>query len=342
MSSNGTPNPNPQPQTAPQIEPEYKPIVDLLNAASQLAERNQLDPAEGAIASAEAALAGLPQPLRDAARGLAIAAALSEGRGQVALRRGDFQGAHTHLGQAEALRQREEAAGGRPNPLARAVSNLNLSSAAQRLGLIPEALEHNARCQALLRETTDPNAQVFLAASLESRGTLLAQTQQFEAALVALEDARQIAAPLAEKGTGPGRSLLAEILVNQARVQHQLKQPTKALELAATAAEVSWQQLEATQFRDQQAASLYIAAEMNQVAFAELVGTFAKAEDALFRVIKLIGPEQRVVERGIAFYTNILTKTDAELEAGDLPRDECEESLGRLRAMVRPAQAPVS
>lgn len=340
MTSNGQPNPNPNP--APQIEPEFKPIVDLLNAASALAERGQLEPAEGAIASAETALGSLPATFREQARGFAIAAALSEGRGQIALRRNDFQAAYTHLSQAENLRQREEALGGRPNPLARAVSNLNLSSAAQRLGHIQESLEHNARCQKLLHETTDPSARIFMAASLEARGTLLAQTQQFEEALATLTEARGVAAPLAEGGIGPARSLLAEILVNEARINHQLKNPARSLELAASAADIAWQQLESTQFRDQQAASLYIAAEMNQVAYSELVGVFAKGEDALFRVIKLIGPEPRVVERGIGFYNTLLAKTDAELEAGDLPRDEVEESLGRLQAMVKPAPAPVS
>jgi len=331
-----TSNEQPGQDAKPPIEPEFLPIIEILNGASGLAEKGELDVALERIGAAEAALMTVAEPLRESPRGIALAAALCEGRGQVGLRKQDFATAYTFLGQAETLRQREEALGGRPNPLARAVSNLNLSSAAQRMGHLPEALEHNTRCQLLLTQTREPSAALFMAASLEARGTIFAQLQRFEDALEAFIAAQAAATPLLEAGLAAARPLLAEVYINTARVQHQLKQSVEALETAGKAADVAWQQLEANQFKDQQAGSLYISAEMNQVAYAEAVGSFARAEDAIFRVLKLIGPDPRVVEHGVGFYTRLLAKTDAELDVGDLPRDEVEESLGRLQAMVKP------
>lgn len=321
-------------KSTPPLEPEFIPVVDGLNEAAALAEKGEFDAALARLGVAEGALPGIPEVLRGSARGLALTAALAEGRGQIGLRQNDFESAYRFLGEAEQLRQKEVALGGRPNPLARAVSNLNLSSAAQRLGHIPEALEHNARCRALLAETDDPNARIFVAAAAEAHGTLLAMSERFDEALVPLGDGLTVAREMADAGFGPARTLTAEILVNKARVHHLLKQSDDAMTLTTEAAEIAFSQLEASQFRDQQAASLYISAEMNQLNYAEALGSFAKGEDALFRVLKLVGPNPRVIERGMAYFKGLLDKDDAALEAGDLPRDEVEESLGRLEAML--------
>jgi tetratricopeptide (TPR) repeat protein len=329
-------NEQPTADAKPTLEPEFKPVIDLLNGASALAEKGQLDAALTAIGAAESTLVALPEELRQRPRGFAIAAALCEGRGQIALRKQDFAGAHGHLEQAEALRQKEVEAGGTPNPLARAVSNLNLSSASQRLGKLDDALVQNARCLQLLAEAKEPQAALFMAAALEARGTLFAGQKRFDEALEAIEHARNTAQPLVDGGVAAARPLLSEIFINAARVTHALSRTAESIDLAQKAADVAWQQLEASQFKDPQSASLYVSAEMNQVAYAEALGAFARGEDALFRVIKLIGPDPRVVEHGIGYYTRLQALTDAQLEAGDLPRDEVEESLAKLKAMVKP------
>jgi hypothetical protein len=333
----------PQPR---KLDPRYEPVVNLLNESAAVAGEGRFPEALEKLGAAEAALGKLPAALQHGPAGFALRAATREGRGQMAMRQGDMQAAFAQLSEAELLRQCEIALGGRPAPLPRAVSNLNLASASQRIGRIAEGLVANARCLELLSTVpVDANNAVFGAAGLEARATMLAQLGQVAGALEAFEAARSRAALLLENGHPQARSLLAEILVNASRLQFQEKQVDAAMAMATEAADLAFAALEASQFKDSQAANLYVAAEMNQVAYGEAAGAFSRAEDALFRVVKLIGPNPQVVERGVAFYSRLLTLSDEVLEAGGLPREECVESLARLRAMVPAGQqtgAPVS
>ncbi len=339
---------NPTPTSEPQsrkLDPRLEPIVAMLNEASAIAGEGRIPDAQARLGDAEGALAALPVELQSTPAGLAIRAATHEGRGQTALRANDMQGSFAHLMEAEALRQREIALGGLPAALPRAVSNLNLASAAQRVGRLPEALVANARCLDLLAGLPfDANTAVFWVAALEGRATILAQAGQVVPALEAFGAARARVNVLLEKGHPQARVLLAEILVNASRLYFQEKQVEVAIAQAAEASEVAFAALEASQFKDGQSGNLYVAAEMNQVAFCEAAGAYSRAEDALFRVVKLIGPNPQIVERGVGFYNRLLGMTDAALEAGGLPRDECVESLARLHAMVpaNTATAPVS
>jgi hypothetical protein len=335
-------SPEPQPR---RIDPQFEPVVALLNEASTIAGEGRIPDALARLGDAEGTLAALPAALQATRTGLALRAATHEGRGQIALRQGDMQGAFGQLGEAEALRQREITLGGLPAALPRAVSNLNLASAAQRIGRLPEALVANARCLDLLSGLpVDASTAVFGVAALEGRATILAQLGQVAPALEAFAAARARAIALHQKGHPQARVLLAEILVNASRLHFQEKQVEAAMAQAAEAAEVGFAALEASQFKDSQSANLYLAAEMNQVAFSEASGAFSRAEDALFRVVKLFGPNPQVLERGVALYNRLLALSDDALEAGGLPRDECVESLARLQAMAsaKAAAAPVS
>jgi hypothetical protein len=61
-------------------------------------------------------------------------------------------------------------------------------------------------------------------------------------------------------------------------------------------------------------------------------GQFAQAEDVLHELIIDTDGDAQVVDEGIAFYEWLLTLDDAELDTGNLPRAEVEESLAALRA----------
>ena len=58
-----------------------------------------------------------------------------------------------------------------------------------------------------------------------------------------------------------------------------------------------------------------------------IIGKFAKAEDLLFEMIK---EDPAFAEEGKRFYTQLLKRTDQELEQGNLPRAEVLESLAQL------------
>ena len=66
--------------------------------------------------------------------------------------------------------------------------------------------------------------------------------------------------------------------------------------------------------------------------FYETIGDFAEAEDFLYEWLDVepLDDTLNFVEVGEAFYRRLLQKTDAELEAGNLPREEVEAALQEL------------
>lgn len=66
------------------------------------------------------------------------------------------------------------------------------------------------------------------------------------------------------------------------------------------------------------------------VAYHELRGEYSSAEDRLFELSATESSE--ALEIGVSFYERILSRTDDELERGNLPRSEVEEGLEELRA----------
>lgn len=67
--------------------------------------------------------------------------------------------------------------------------------------------------------------------------------------------------------------------------------------------------------------------------YYEDTGQFASAEDTLHDLLENPHVRQTVITEGISFYEWLLTLGDDELEAGNLPRTEVEESLMQLREL---------
>lgn len=64
------------------------------------------------------------------------------------------------------------------------------------------------------------------------------------------------------------------------------------------------------------------------VKYFESTGRYDRAENTVFEIVD---EDDSYLEEGISFYERLLSKTDAELEDGGLPRSEVEESLAELR-----------
>jgi hypothetical protein len=64
----------------------------------------------------------------------------------------------------------------------------------------------------------------------------------------------------------------------------------------------------------------------------ELIGDFAKAEDALFALLEAEADNAALLELGVAFYERLSRRSDAELVLGNLPREEIQSGLAELRA----------
>lgn len=77
--------------------------------------------------------------------------------------------------------------------------------------------------------------------------------------------------------------------------------------------------------------------------YYEQSGSFDKAEDILHELVNQQYPN--TLAEGTAFYTRLLDKSDADLLAGNLPRDEVKDGLvqlrGRLTAKIS-VEAPAS
>lgn len=65
--------------------------------------------------------------------------------------------------------------------------------------------------------------------------------------------------------------------------------------------------------------------------YYEHLGKYAKAEDILFEQVEADTTNRALIERGQAFYQRLLTKSDADLLAGDLSREEAREGLEQLQ-----------
>ncbi|MCC6607282.1 MAG: hypothetical protein IT327_29005 [Anaerolineae bacterium] len=64
-------------------------------------------------------------------------------------------------------------------------------------------------------------------------------------------------------------------------------------------------------------------------------GQYDEAENVLFDALEETPEDEATIKMGITFYQLILKESDAQLEAGNLPRDEAKASLAELQAASR-------
>ncbi len=326
-------------------------VTELVKLAIKSAETGNWEAAS--LHLDEAANSYQPIPADDPALGgkrdaryLGVGASIAEGKGQLALRGGQVEEGVLHLEAAVKLRLEEEAAGGSPPPLSLSIGLVNLTGACHRLGRFDDALRYNGLAIERLKPLDIPPARIFLAAAIEGRGNLLSQLNRHAEAMPALYESGALAAQLAAAGLQGAPQLLTEVLVAHARAAAKAGDLLEAMRLSQGAADVAWDRFEKNPQGDREAISHFVAAQMNLLGFAEACGRYAQGEDALFKVLRIVGPDPRVLARGKAFYDGLKKLDDAKLEAGNLPRDEVEESYAQLQrfaaAAAQAAQRPAS
>lgn len=323
---------------ATERESKLTAVTAMLQQAIKFAEKGDWQSAGKHIDEAEQAFLTIPDEREP--RWLGLAAAIAEGRGQLFLRFGKTPEAVPHLEKGIELRREEKQAGGNPPPLSVPIAYVNLTGALHRMGQPEKALEYNVLARAELTPVDAPPARIFLAAAFEAGANLLSQLDRHDEAKALFAEGLAIAEDLAGKKMPGVAQLRTEILVAAARAAGKAGQLGEAIAHCARAADLSWERYEQEPQAAREAITHFVAAQMNLLAFAELAGRYAEAEDALFKVVRLIGPEPRVIERGLKFYEALKTIDDARLEAGNLPREEVEEShiqLLQIAAQARPA-----
>lgn len=75
---------------------------------------------------------------------------------------------------------------------------------------------------------------------------------------------------------------------------------------------------------------IYVISQINLISYSEKLGQFADAEDSLWKAIEIIGNDPRLLKRGKDFYEFCKKQSDKRLEAGNLPRDEVNQSYKEI------------
>jgi tetratricopeptide (TPR) repeat protein len=303
-------------------------VTAVLQRAIKSAETGDWASAQTLLDAAHVDLATVPEDREP--RRLGLAAALSEGKGQVALRNGKADEAIPHLELALKLRRDEQDAGGTPPPLSVPVGFVNLTGAYHRLGRVEDALRANLEARAHLEKLDLPPARFFLATSYEAGANLLSQLGRHTESMATFEQGLTLARAMSAQKLPGALQVRTELLVAAARAAGRAGLNEQALGFCAEAADVAWDRFEMNPKGDRDAMSHFVAAQMNLLGFAEACGRYAAGEDALFKVLRLIGPEPRVLERGLRYYESLKTLDDDKLAAGNLPRDEVDESHAQL------------
>jgi tetratricopeptide (TPR) repeat protein len=303
-------------------------VTALLQRAIKGAETGDWANTSELLKQAESAFREVPED-RDPKR-LGLAAAIEEGHGQVALRNNKAEDAIPRLEAALRLRAEEQAAGGTPPPLSVPVGLVNLTGALHRLGRVEDALNANLEARRHLEKLPLPPARFFLATSYEAGANLLSQLGRHSESMETFEKGLALARELTAQKLPGALQVRTELLVAAARAAGRAGMNEQALGFCAEAADVAWDRFEQNPKGDRDAMSHFVAAQMNLLGFAEACGRYAAGEDALFKVLRLIGPEPRVLERGLRYYEALKQLDDDKLSAGNLPRDEVEESHAQL------------
>ncbi len=316
---------------------------ERLDAVRQLVEQANKLSQSGDTAAArrrldEAGMSLTPLGDDDDVARLAVAASVHEGKGQIALSVGRLDEAYFQLTQAVDLRNREGRVSGEPRLLNLAISHMNLSSACAQLERSDEALAENERALAALDGLGDaPTAKFMRVAFLQARAMLFATLGDADQSITYYDHAIEVAEGLLTEDDAAEElpELLTQIRISASVTRHEHDRHAEARDQALRASAEAWDRFEVT--GSDHAIGQYLTSEMNLVAFCEAGGDFAGAEDALFRVLKLVGPQAEVLARGRQLYQALLRLDDAALEAGNLPRDEVEESLGEIERMIAEA-----
>lgn len=167
-------------------------------------------------------------------------------------------------------------------------------------------------------------------ARLSTEGLLTRLTWGVEAAMLGRTKAVVVAALLKEAGSlhtaeeQPDESYACHLSALELLLTVYLQSPQTPLPDYAPSVEVLTAAL----------ADYMLPLETNRLLFAyyEQRGAYATAEDTLFEMIRDEPQNIELVEQGIAFYERLLGRSDEQLIAGTLPREEVEAGLAELVA----------
>jgi len=214
-------------------------------------------------------------------------------------------------------------------------SRLNLGGIYAAVGRVNEAEQENQAALELLAGRDDDGSRLMRIGCRQNLGTLLFSRGRKDEGFATFSAVEDDVNQLAEHGSDDVRFSLVQMLINSAVARLRVDaadQAVKPAELAASLAIALYEKAHNTNTLNQ-----VLNSQMNLLNVHQQAGSFASAENALFRVLDTVPGHPEVIKRGQEFYTAILALDDAKLEAGGLPRDEAEESFEELNGMLAKA-----
>lgn len=272
---------------------------------------------------------------------LEVGALIREGWGHMAFAKGEFDKALPHFDAALKARKEVESLDKDADPLKALGTLMACSSANQRLGKLDLAIAHNLDAIERLRPVDNDMARGSLIAALEGRATLLAMTDDFDGARSTFSEAESLVGAVTQASPGTLPMLKTQLFATRAFIETRANAPEAAFTGSEQALESCWAWVEAAP-NDPRAIGRFVALQLAHTGFAVRIGRYADAEDALFKALRLAGPNPQIVQQALQFYAHLQKQTDEALEAGDLPRDEVLEGLATVQALaakVKPQSA---
>lgn len=222
-----------------------------------------------------------------------------------------------------------------------AATCINLAGILAQKGDFARGQEVNQRATDLAEALLAEGANMAQAANLafganQNLAVISGRAGDFETANKAMNRALEVVADLPEDGkkqisvqVAQGAQQLSVMLFQQERHEEALKWGKVAESQSEFAYEAGGESV----------LPVYVTSQINLISFFEAVGQYAQAENALFKALEVVGEHPQILERGVAFYDEIRKLTDEKLEAGDLPRDEVEESFAEVSKRFEVAKA---
>ncbi len=310
------------------LEKQLKTTRELISDGAAAVGENRLVDAEDKLREASVVLASALTITDDV---LTLRITVFRELAMIATRTSDtataLQNYRKALDAADQLAQRGE----HPVLMERGTILVNVGGIHAATGRVEEGIESSKRAVELFDELGEgPNVALMRTFALYHLGACQLGDGDLEGGATTLRRAAEDGRGLSDDGNPDVSPILVEILTHLARALANTGEPEEAWSIAGEATERALALYDASG-SDENLAQ-YLQGELDVVSYAEMAGRFDDAEDSFFKVLDLAGDNPDVLNRGMKFYDALLTRTDEELEAGGLPREEVEDSRRELMA----------
>lgn len=217
-----------------------------------------------------------------------------------------------------------------------AATNINLAGLLAGTGQFDDARAVSEKAiglaESLAADGSDPEqAQNLLFGANQNYAMILARSGAWEEAQAALRKSMELVPSLAPKNkaahaqAAQGCQQMSVLLFHEGKFEEALTWGRRAEELS----EKAYHEI------GEPVLGVYVTSQINLISFHEKVEQFADAESALFKALDVVGNHPQLLLRAKNFYEQCRKLADAKLEAGNLPREEVEESYEEIMERIK-------